>query len=442
MIADQRGKDGRLNCKMVRKQEEKDKVIEINVKSQIRFSVVYHKFEKEVRGGYLKKRLALIVLKDKKTGKEMVHPFTEYVIKELRSVSIKTQIDYSRNISTFLNYYIDNGRKFGINNFSELKYYHLSYFLNYYCGCLARNTVINYKNVLSKFYFFLSKEGFLIYCKPEDFIVKEKVLNNGRAINIVEAPLPELDLPEAKVRSRNEHDMSPELQSLFLEVAFEEVNIIALGVALQMFAGLRMSEVIRLRYSLIRSYGYYGEKGMLFVLKEDDDGTRPELKNNQGKGYIKRPRIQEAICPPGLISELMKRQRKKYKPKDGSDAVFVNSDGKAMSYGSYRYYFGKLKKIFLKRLGNSENPILKMQKSVLESRRWSTHIGRGIFSNNLVEVVDNPVLIQLLRGDTDSSATGIYIGNSKRIGKQFEKNTENTYVELINKISGGNKKYE
>lgn len=35
-----------------------------------------------------------------------------------------------------------------------------------------------------------------------------------------------------------------------------------------------------------------------------------------------------------------------YPPMDGSDALFVNRDGKAMSGQSYRAYFSKLKRIF------------------------------------------------------------------------------------------------
>jgi integrase len=413
--------------------KESNRVTELRAKSKIRFTVESHRYKKEVRGGDREKRVALILLKNIESGKELIHPFTEFIM-NFKAIEIKSQIDYGRDICTFLNYILDNQRQLNISNFTQLEYYHASYFINYYCGNLARGTAIRYKNIISKFYYFLATNSFTVNCEPEDFTIREAEGRNGRIIKTIEAPFPDLDLPEAKDTSRNEHDMTHELQAFFLEVAYEEVNRIALGVALQMFGGLRMSEVIRLRYSLIRTYGHYGEQGILLVLKDDDEGTRPELKNNQGKGYVKRPRIQEAISPNGLISELLKQHSLKYKEKGGSDAIFINSENKAMSYKSYQYYFGILKKKFLKRLGECENPVLKMQKSVLESRRWFTHIGRGIFSNNLVEIVDNPVVAQLLRGDKNINSIGIYIGNSKRLGKQFEENTEDTYRELITKI--------
>ncbi len=414
------------------------KVVELKTTSKIRFTVEKLVYEKPTLRGTIHKRVALIILKDDISKLDLVHPFTDYVITEISKLSIKTQIDYSWKIVKFLNYILDNNARFEINNFTKLKYYHASSFINEYCGDLSRETALGYKNIIAKFYYFLAKKAVLEYCHKNDFTETKVEVGNGRIINVVEAPFQGLEIPEAKVKSKNEHDIDVELQALMLEIAYEEVNCIALGVALQLFGGLRLSEVVRCRYSLIRTFGYFGEDGIMIILKDDDEGTRPDLKNNGGKGYVKRQRVQQTKSPNGLISELLKQHNQKYKDKSGGDAVFINADGRPMSYESYIYYFNKLKKKFLERLSKSDNPIMKSQSVVLKASRWSTHIGRGMFTNNLVESAENPIIVQMLRGDLDPRSVYVYISNSKRLGLKYEENTENTYSALLNKFNGGN----
>ena len=414
---------------------EVNKIIELNSRSNIRFTIEKLYYEENVRNGKRGIEEALIILKDNKSGKNIVHPFTEFLLDTYLNASIKTKIDYGRKITAFLNYILDNTKRLQINNFSELTFEIGSRFLNEYCGLLQRETVKEYKSKLAQFYYYLTKKGILKHCKLSDFTVGMKVLWNGVPKKYIIAPFPKVRLPENKPEKRNEHEMSYELQAIFLEVAFEEVNRIALGVALGIFGGLRVSEIVRCRYSLIRTVGQWGEHGLIISLKDDDLGTRPDLLNNQGKGYVKRPRLQEVLSPFGITGELFKRHKIRYKAKDGSDALFINDDGKAMSYASYQYYFSVLKRKFIQRLKESKNPLLKAQALTLSSKRWSTHICRGIFSNNLVEMVDNPSVVAIKRGDKNINSVLPYIADSRRISKKYEENAENLYGNLLNKLN-------
>jgi hypothetical protein len=413
---------------------EKENIVNLVEKSCIRYKVEVHRYEKAIRGTSVKMQRALLILMNFKTGMNIIHPLSEFLVIMYGNKSIKTQVDYGQKIATFLNYVIDNRRLLKVDSLIDIEYYHASKFLNEYCGALRRQTVLLYKRILSEFYWFLSRKKVLNYCNESDIDITLSKVKDGEAQYKLIAPFPEVELPHEQHSNRNEHDMSHILQSMFLEVAFEEVNIIAFGVACEIFGGLRLSEVVRTRYSTITTIGYYGQHGILINLRDDDYGTRPDLKNNQAKGNVKRPRVQSVLSPFGLVGELFRQHSLKYRAIDDSDAVFVNANGKPMSYESYRYYFNILKSRFIERLMKSDNPILKSQALVLQGSRWSTHICRGIFSNNLIEIVDNVVIAQIQRGDLSSDSIRVYLGNSKKLSEKFEQNAEQTYRNLVEKV--------
>ena len=57
-----------------------------------------------------------------------------------------------------------------------------------------------------------------------------------------------------------------------------------------------------------------------------------------------------------------------------------------MTGASYRYYFTNAKKTFIDYLKQSQDPNDKIASISLSNTDWSTHIGRGIFTNMLAEV--------------------------------------------------------
>src|SRR5699024_5371152 len=93
-------------------------------------------------------------------------------------------------------------------------------------------------------------------------------------------------------------------------------------------------------------------------------------------------------------------------------AMFLNKDGNAMSGKVYDRRFNKIKKRFLDELlkqGRYEDYTL------LEESHWSTHIGRGIYSNILFDMELTPTQIAIARGDTNINSSMDYVDEKTTI---------------------------
>ncbi|WP_459480595.1 hypothetical protein [Clostridium saccharoperbutylacetonicum] len=369
---------------------------------------------------------AIIVLYDNITEKGRIHEFTEFAISEFGKNRIKTQVDYLGKLVKFLNYIMKNKIK---KNFKYLDFYDAEEFLQKVALDIQINTFNIYKMVLSRFYRYLAQKEWLININVNDFI-KREIENSGYTSVNYEIPISNMDIPN-NIHGRNTHVMEYELQAMFLEVAIEEVNIIALGVFFQMFGGLRAGEVVNLTHSSVQCIGPYGRYGMLLDIRNRN--LRLDLKNNQAKGYSKKMRKQKVISPFNMLEKMYVNHIKKYKCIDSSDAIFINEKGMPMTIGSYNYYFAKLKNIFLKRLKECGNPTLKVQGDILNSAKWKTHIGRGIYSNNLAEFMSASEL-KLARGDKFINSSDSYLEETKRIGKLYEENAEGAFQTLIKNL--------
>ncbi|KAI3349307.1 hypothetical protein FDB55_00190 [Clostridium botulinum] len=403
-------------------------VIELrNTNSKYRFKVKVCKYKREGRCEDHLFQKAIIVLFDNITGKSRVHEFTEFAIREFGKNRIKTQVDYLGKLVKFLNYVIKNKDK---KNFKYLDFYDVEEFSQEIALDVQMNTFNIYKMVLSRFYRYLAQKEWLINVSINDFIIKESEKNGGVMIKY-DIPICNIDIPN-NIHRRNTHVMEYELQAMLLEVAIEEVNIIALAIFFQMFGGLRSGEIVNLTHSAVQCIGPYGRYGMLLDIT--DRNLRLDLKNNQAKGYSKKSRKQKVISPFNMLEKIYIQHMKKYKCVDDSGAIFVNKDGMPMTIGSYNYYFDKLKKIFLKRLKESDNPTLKVQGDILCAAKWKTHIGRGIFSNNLGEFMSASEL-KIARGDKYINSSDSYIEETKKIGKLYEENAEGAFQLFIKKIN-------
>src|SRR5699024_12124658 len=73
-------------------------------------------------------------------------------------------------------------------------------------------------------------------------------------------------------------------------------------------------------------------------------------------------------------------------------AIFLNKDGNAMSGKVYERRFNKVKRCFLKELLNQGRY---EDYTLLSESHWSTHIGRGIYSNILFDMNLTPTQIAI-----------------------------------------------
>lgn len=400
-------------------------VLSINEEnSKFKFQVKVVRYFREAKHEDLLFEKALIVISDSINDRCRVHEFTEFIIHDYGKQRVKTQVDYAGKLVRFLNYIINKKLK---KNFRFINFDDISNFLQIIALDVNYETVKRYKKVIVDFYWYLAHKGWLYNINTDDFVTTETV-EKGEVIERHDIPPLNIDINKNDFKSRNSHVMDYKLQAMFLGVAIEEVNIIAFGVALQIFGGLRLGEVVNVSHSGIQCIGPFGRYGILLGI--ENRHLRLDLKGNQGKGYSKKFRKQQVVSPYGILEYLYKSHVKKYKCNDDSGAVFINKNGDAMSYDSYRYYFMKLKKIFLQRLKESNNPYLKVQGEVLTGARWGSHIGRGIYTNNLAEYLTASELM-IKRGDDWITSSNVYIEETKKIGKKYEENSEGAFKSIL-----------
>lgn len=99
-----------------------------------------------------------------------------------------------------------------------------------------------------------------------------------------------------------------------------------------------------------------------------------------------------------------------------------------MTAATYRYHFNKLKKKFIDKLKNDSDVRVKNYGIYLENKDWSTHIGRGIFSNLVAEYSENILEIAVSRGDSNLSSSLTYQADTKRMLDKIQNEIELMYT--------------
>lgn len=285
---------------------------------------------------------------------------------------------------------------------------------------IQQDTQRSYTSYLTKFYHFVAERIPLQYISLKDFTFdKDK---RGRMVmrNLF------IDHMVTKKKTNPEliHNIKKEYIYTFIKTALDVTPDIALGVYLQCFGGLRKSEVISLEYKNIATAVMGGTKTMQVTLKDKD------LREDIPTAFIskcKRNRTQTIMPVFGdMLWLLYERHKKRYK-KDGCSAVFVNSNGRAMTDATYYKRFRKLKEAFIERLEESEDFEVKSYGFFLRTYKWSTHICRGIFSNLIAENTDNIMEIATWRGDRSLSAALSYLTDRQQTGEKVVQSMNELY---------------
>ncbi|CQR46444.1 hypothetical protein BN1058_00704 [Paraliobacillus sp. PM-2] len=88
-------------------------------------------WSKKQNDKYEKKQIAFLCLHNKTDHKDIVHPLTEFVFTYWKFSSYNTQRKHALNLSTFLNYLIDNRHQLKITSIKDLKISHGKRFENF-----------------------------------------------------------------------------------------------------------------------------------------------------------------------------------------------------------------------------------------------------------------------------------------------------------------------
>lgn len=315
----------------------------------------------------------------------LVSPLTSFIHDCYLNTKTSTQMAASRLVVAFLNYILSCNKEL-----EDISYQDAIDFLS--STNASRTTKINYKNYLQHFYLFLNEHDF-ISVRPEK-------LQNFKFTGF----------KNNKQKSKDViHFIELDYIPLFLQCAKDVAPDIAFGIFLQLFGGLRCSEVISLEYSNIHFSRKNDIKTMYVSLIDKD--LRPDIKN----GFInktKKNRKQQIIPAFGnMLFDLYTEHKLNY--KNNNSAVFIDANGNPMTSATYSRKFNKVKKHFIDTLSQSNDLNARAYAVYLSTYRWSTHICRGVFSNLIAQHASNVSEIAAWRGDSSLSSSIPYLNDNQ-----------------------------
>ncbi|WP_235588519.1 tyrosine-type recombinase/integrase [Sporosarcina koreensis] len=402
-------------------------VIHLDKNQRIKFVTVpvwmeyiFHK-----KGEIEKRHLAVIGLKNTELDVHVIHPISQFIMDNWKNKEFNTQRKHANNIVQFLNYLVEHRRSINISSLTELTINLGTDYLNHLAlKGVKTSTVKDAERTLTLFYFWLMKID-VISLVPEQ-VLEKKETHLG---TYFESPFH--PLYPAKKPKEIEHTLPINYIPMLLEVAIAVAKPIALGLYFQIFGGLRVSEVVNLKRTQVARRMQEGD----FILQLQNQNFRTDLKEHSS---VKKVRTQRVLEINDWGHSLLRDHIQLYKPLDGSNALFINRDGKALSQRSYRQYFQKVKDHFIALLENHGDSEQKILAKHLKYMKWSTHIGRGTFTNMVAEDAENPYEIAHLRGDSNINSSLTYMVSTERIHRKIEEKFSSMHEVYIPKLIARN----
>lgn len=372
----------------------------------------------------------ILLLENIETGVVIPHPITEFLMQyrdlELSSITQKAYV-----VEQFLNYLISNLDIYKLKNLSDITLKHGEDFLNEMADgnlgsekSIKKDTVKASEDVLKYFFKFIVEKEILNSVSYNDISRYIYTTDNGK--EHIRSPF--------SVRYPSKRSM-PKLTTLpfslilpFIDLARIEAPDIAFGIYLEIFGGLRISEIINISRNGIELIGRHALNGMNIDLVERNYNKR--LKNKNGKGGVKRPRNQYILPIMDYLCELYENHLELIKDKNNTDAMFINRDGNPMSEKNYRDRFTKLKKKFIQRLADLDEPYYKSYAITLKGKKWNSHICRGVFSQLISDYCKNATEVAVLRGDRSYASVFPYLQGSLQIQSSINEALKESYENL------------
>lgn len=349
-----------------------------------------------------------IGLEDMNTGMFLVSPITGFINDIYLSKKTTTQVAAANVVVAFLNYiyFICN------KTLDDIEYQDAIDFLN--IKDVKRDTKDTYAHTLTKFYKYLHNHDYNV------------IPNN---MNVETFEITGYSTYTTTTNADVIHNIKTEYLPLFLQCAKDVAPDIAFGVFLELFGGLRCSEVISLEYSNIQISNRDSNIKTMFLNLCDKD-LRPDL-SSAFIAKVKRNRRQEVITAFGnMLFDLYEEHKSNYKRKD-TLAIFIDANGNPMTDKTYAKRFKKIKKEFIRRLSESNDINAKSYAVYLSTYKWATHICRGVFSNLIAENSTNISEIAAWRGDASLSSSLSYLNDNQVV--------TNKVLKVLNEIYKGDK---
>lgn len=396
----------------------------------------------EIKGGKLiSEDKIFLCVEDKVTGIVYPHPLTNFIKSVYnQSQSLNSQKSAGEEIKKFLNYVLENIEEeeglfetLELEGLKGLRLIHGASYISFLTrrvksGEIQGNYVYRIEQYLVKFYKWLSEQKII----DEIVEIKEKTkVIKGESIKILISPFNNFELgteyPNKKENNKEDrlHDFGAgrfDLMNLFLKVAKLEAPDIALGIAIQFYGGLRRSEVTNLLRGSISEPKANSAEPFTIQIADNWRELFPNKKITVSE-QVKNPRTQVVIKVP-IIMELysvhkenLTRLEEKGKLKHKQALFCSKHTGRPISGTAYWERFNKVKKKFLE---------IVLDKSLedyqfLTSKSWSTHIGRGIYTNMLTFTLGwNASETAIARGDNNIKSAQAYIEEQNIIQKTHD----------------------
>ena len=258
----------------------------------------------------------ILLIENIETGVVMPHPLTEFLSQyrdlELSSITQKVYV-----VEQFLNFLISNLDIYNLKKLSDITLQHGEDFLNEIADgklgsekAIQKDTVKASENVLKYFYKFLIEKEILSSVSYNDISRYIYTVDNGK--ERMRSPF--------SVRYPSKRS-TPKLTTLplslilpFIDLARIETPDIAFGIYLEIFGGLRISEIINISRNGIELIGRHALNGINVDLIERNYNNR--LKNKNGKGGVKRSRNQYILPIMDYLCELYENHLELIKDKN------------------------------------------------------------------------------------------------------------------------------
>ncbi|MEW5552192.1 site-specific integrase [Peribacillus frigoritolerans] len=368
-----------------------------------------------------KKHLCLIALKDIEKDTYVIHHLSNFIIGKWGYKSFNTQKKHATNTVKFLNYLINHYPSLKIKNLTELTITHGSIYLSWLgTNKVSQDTVKDAERTLVQFYIWGINKSLLPKVSLNDF-KQEQTEHNTLYFN---SPF-KVVYPQKKIKEI-EHILPFEFIPLFLEIASTHTPRITLGIYFQIFGGLRISEVVNLKRTQVSKAIANKE----IILKVENQNFRTDLKEHTS---VKKTRSQVVLDVNGWGAVLIRQHLNLYSSKT-TNALFLNNGDQPMSGRSYRQYFDKCKAKLISTLEESNNIDHRLVAQHLKSIKWSTHIGRGTFTNLIADEAQNPYEIAHLRGDSSLESALSYMVSTPRMHKKIENKLDAMHENYIPKL--------
>lgn len=411
------------------------------------FVVKQKKINEIMKGKPISSDKTFLCIKDKITGIIYPHPLSNFIKSELerKSLALTTQRNYAEEIKKFLNFileciededetflHLEEGGIYGLELQHGARY--ISFLTHRVkMGQISSTQVFRTERILVRFYRWLNEQNIT----KENVQYREEIkIVKGEKRTIIISPFDNFELgteyPNKRestqaIKDRKLHDFGNgrlDLVNLFIRVAEIEAPDIALGIAFQCYGGVRRGEVVNLLRSSVKEPNKNGSGEFTLNIQDNWKKIFPDKELTVSE-QVKKERIQ-AIFKVPIVLELYKKHKenlmrleRRGKIKNKHALFSSMHTGKPITGMAYWERFTKVKDKFLEILEPNEKDY-----QFLTSKSWSTHIGRGIYTNMLVFLLGwSASQVTVARGDIDIQSAQSYI-EEQNVKKQTEEAVE------------------